>query len=211
MPVTVRRLAIAGILTATAVAVPIAALAGNNATGKAPTSTASAPVPRAAKSKPAESGVPLSAVAARLASRLGVSTSAAQHAVAQLQAGVSAAQIAHELGVSTERLNTALRAVKMSFAPPASSGAPAGGAKKPAQRGRDLTTLRAAAAALASRLGVSMSAAQDALHQLGVISARQGGLESNSPQFRAIAHRLGVSPARLDAALRAVKESLAGR
>lgn len=290
MPVTARHLAVAGVLAATAVAVPAAALAGSNSSSKPPSTPAHTVTAVAsaghAKAQGGARSVSLSAVAARLASRLGVSTSAAEHALQQLQGNVTSshlAAIAHELGVTPARLSTALREVKMSFAPPGSDAAKPGRSQgeitvqavaarlasrlgvststaqhalqqlqgrvvtssrlaaiahelgvtraqltnalrdvkmsfappgtRGAQKGRgpSLTTLPAAAAALASRLGVSMSAAQHALHQLGVISAREGGVESTSPQFRAIARELGVSTARLDNALRAVKESFAGR
>jgi hypothetical protein len=56
-----------------------------------------------------------------------------------------------------------------------------------------------------------MSAAQHAMHQIGVLSARDGGIESTSPQLHAIANGLGVSTAQLNRALRAVKEHFAER
>jgi hypothetical protein len=64
--------------------------------------------------------------------------------------------------------------------------------------------------ALAARLGVSHSAAQRAFNQLDALSGR-GGIDPASPAFAVIAHELGVSPARLAAALDAVKRSLAHR
>jgi len=64
------------------------------------------------------------------------------------------------------------------------------------------------AAALASKLGVSTSAAQRALDQIEALS--RGGIDPASPAFAAVAHDLGVSPDRLDAALAAAKGSLAG-
>lgn len=218
MPVTTRRLAVAGVLTAAAVAVPAAALAGINPSSKAPSTPAHTTKSAAtAKPKHPQGGgtITNAEVAARLASALGISKGAAEHALQQLQRNVTGSQlaaIAHELGVSPAQLNAALRQVKLSFASHGSSARPSGTHQKPAAGGpRDMTALPAAAALLSSRLGVSMSAAQDALHQLGVISARDGGVESTSPQFRAIAHQLGVSPTRLDNALRAVKEHFAGR
>lgn len=212
MPVTARRLAVAGVLVATAVAVPVAALAGSNPTSKAPTHTVAAT--KSAKPTGQSNGVEPAEVAARLASRLGVSKSAAEQALQQLQRNVTPAQmaaIAHQLGVTPARLNTALVEVKLSFAPPGSNANPSKAHGKPAASGRDLTSLPAAAALLSSRLGVSLSAAQQAMHQIGVLSARNGGIESTSPQFRAIAHGLGVSTAQLNGALRAVKEHFAER
>jgi hypothetical protein len=218
MPVTARQLVVAGVLTATAVAVPAAALAGGNNNTPATTRVGQTVSPGPSvkhPSKPPRSSVSLSEVASRLASRLGVSTSTAEHAVTQLQGNVTHsrfAAVAHELGVTPARLNTALREVKMSFAPAGGLSKEAGRGSRSVQSGhsRSLTALPAAAAALASHLGVSISAAQHAMHQLGVLSARQGGVESNSPQFRAIAHGLGVSVAQLNDALRTVKESFAG-
>ncbi|MBO0847303.1 MAG: hypothetical protein J2P22_18025 [Nocardioides sp.] len=204
MPVTTR-LYVAGVLVATAVALPAAALAGNNSTGKTPSAAPSATASDTAKPSSPEAGPSLSDVAARLASRLGVSTSAAEHALEQLQGDSSSSQIAavaHELGVTPARLNAAMVAVKMSFAPAGSRDV------KPGQ-GPGLTALPGAAEALASHLGVSLSAAQRAMNQIGALDARENGINSTDPQFIAIAHQLGVSTSQLDHALRAVKESFA--
>jgi hypothetical protein len=65
-------------------------------------------------------------------------------------------------------------------------------------------------AALATQLGVSHSAAQRVFTQLDALSGT-GGVDPASPAFAAIAHHLGVSAARLTAALDAAKQSLAGR
>jgi len=67
-----------------------------------------------------------------------------------------------------------------------------------------------AVAALAGGLDVSHSAAQRALAQIGALS-RQDGADPTGPAFAAIARDLGVSPARLAAALRGVKQAVAGR
>jgi hypothetical protein len=61
-------------------------------------------------------------------------------------------------------------------------------------------------AALASQLGLSTAAAQSALEQIGALSRTQG-VDPASAAFAAIAHRLGVSPTRLAAALPLVKEA----
>jgi hypothetical protein len=219
MPVTARRLAVAGVLTATAIAVPAVALAGNNPTTKTPTPAQTTAAPAGAKPKPqggGATGPSSSAVAARLASQLGVTKTAAEHALQQLQRNITHstfAAVAHELGVTPAQLNAALREVKLSFAPPGSSARPSRAHQKTAgPHGRSLTSRPAAAAALASRLGVSLAAAQQAMHQIGVLAARNGGgIESDSPQLAAIAHHLGVSRAALNNALRAVKVSFADR
>jgi hypothetical protein len=68
---------------------------------------------------------------------------------------------------------------------------------------------QAMATALASQLGVSHSAAQRAMNQINALSDRNG-VDPASPAFAAIAHQLGVTPARLAAALDAAKQA-AGR
>jgi hypothetical protein len=132
-----RRLAIAGVITATAIAVPAAALAygSDSPSGKPPpphgsVASASKSAPAASESAAAASksaavrsqpGPSAAAFVAALASRLGVATSAAQHAMQRIQAlgpyGVDPASpafaaIARDLGVSPARLAAALRAVK---------------------------------------------------------------------------------------------------
>jgi hypothetical protein len=59
---------------------------------------------------------------------------------------------------------------------------------------------------LATRLGVSTAAARGALEQIGALSRAQG-VDPASAGFAAIAHRLGVSPTRLAAALPLVKQA----
>jgi hypothetical protein len=63
-------------------------------------------------------------------------------------------------------------------------------------------------AALARQLGISDSAAQHLLDQLAELG--RGGVDPGSPAFATVAHSLGVTPARLAAALDTAKESLAG-
>ena len=64
-------------------------------------------------------------------------------------------------------------------------------------------------AAIAAQLGVSHGAAQRALNQLDALSGT-GGVDPASPAFATIARDLGVSAARLAAALPAAKQA-AGR
>jgi hypothetical protein len=135
-----RRLAIAGVITATAIAVPAAALASGpgSPSGKpappqasAVGASKSAAAPSASKSaaapsqltKQAQPDWPPAPVGA-FATRLGVSTSAAGRAFKQIAAlssknGVDPASsafaaIAHELGVSPAQLAAAWDAVKQS-------------------------------------------------------------------------------------------------
>jgi hypothetical protein len=65
----------------------------------------------------------------------------------------------------------------------------------------------AAAAGLAARLGVSTTAVQHALEQIGALAGKQG-VDPASPAFAAIAHGLGVSPTQLATALAGIKQSL---
>ena len=131
-----RRLAIAGVITATAIALPAAALASGPGSPSGKPSPPSASAPRASKSAPARSAsnsgaapsqvkqaqpdLPAAPVGA-FATRLGVSTSAGGRAFKQI-AGLSRhgsldlaspalAAIAHELGVSPAQLAAAWDAV----------------------------------------------------------------------------------------------------
>ena len=197
------RLAIAGAITATAIAVPAVALAasgsgspsGKPAPSQAAAATASKPAPpqasAASASKPA---VPSQLTA--LAASAGISTDrlqaglvATKRAGGNTAAGIAA--FAASTGVSHA---TAQRIVRAVFG---------------TQVDRGTIGRSAIVAALASQLGVSTSAAQNALNQLDALG--RSGIDPASPAFAAIAHDLGVSPARLAAALVAVKQSLAGR
>ena len=96
-------------------------------------------------------------------------------------------------------------------APSAAATNPAAASKSaaPESAASRSATMSAMVAALATRLGVGNSAAQRALNQLEALGG--DGIDSASPAFAAIAHDLGVSPAQLTGALRAAKQSLAGR
>ena len=131
-----RRLAIAGVITATAITLPVAALASGPGSPSGKPSPPSASAPSASKSAPARSAsnsgaapsqvkqaqpdLPAAPVGA-FATRLGVSTSAGGRAFKQI-AGLSRngsldpaspafAAIAHELGVSPAQLAAAWDAV----------------------------------------------------------------------------------------------------
>ena len=143
MPIPRHRLAVAGVIAVAAVAIPTAALASGpgspaakpsaspatagsasrSKTGHAPAPSAAAAQKAAAKHAQSRTGSP--SIAPVLASRLGVSTSAARRAVSQLvalgQGGVDPANpafatIARDLGVSPARLASALVAAKQSLA-----------------------------------------------------------------------------------------------
>jgi hypothetical protein len=76
-----------------------------------------------------------------------------------------------------------------------------------ASRAHDSGAAPSMVAALATQLGVSHSAAQRAMNQIDALSDRNG-VDPASPAFAAIAHQLGVTPARLAAALDAAKQAL---
>ena len=151
MPVPSRRLAVAGVIAAVVIALPAAAFAsGSTSSGKpGPSATASKSAPAVKSPAPADKSPgpnPSAAAAmkaaarqsgtierqaeqamvAALASQLGVSHSAAQRAMNQINAlsdrnGVDPASpafaaIAHELGVTPVRLAAALDAAKQAAA-----------------------------------------------------------------------------------------------
>jgi hypothetical protein len=76
-----------------------------------------------------------------------------------------------------------------------------------ASRAHDSGTAPSMVAALATQLGVSHSAAQRAMNEIDALSGRNG-VDPASPAFAAIAHQLGVTPARLAAALVAAKQAV---
>jgi hypothetical protein len=126
MPTLRRRLALAGVATAAAVAVPTAALAaGSGSPSTKPTVSAAAAASQKAAARQAQGQTGQPSIAAALATRLGISTSAAQHVIAQLgalgrggvdPASAAFATIARDLGVSPDRLAGALTAAKQSLA-----------------------------------------------------------------------------------------------
>jgi hypothetical protein len=191
----------AAVVLAAGIGVPGSALAlGSGGAGSKPTTSPAAATAAAAKT-PASSelsapvskpGLPnLSALAASAhisESRLQAGLEAAKKAGGNTMSGVAA--FARTTGVSTA---TAQRIVSSVI-------------KAPVNRG---LTSAAAAAALTSQLGVSTAATQSALEQLAMLARAQGGIDSNSVPFAAIAHRLGVTPTRLAAALPLVKQALA--
>ena len=184
------RLAIAGVITATAIAVPVAALASGpgSPSGKPASPQASA----GATKSPTPSPLPALAASAGISvSQLKAGLVAAKQAGGNTAAGITA--FTASTGVSQA---TAQRVIAAVFGTKAS--------KQPSQTGQP-----APVSALAAQLGVSRSAAQNVLSQLAEIG--RGGIDQGSPAFAAIAHQLGVSPDRLVAALQAAKQSMAGK
>jgi hypothetical protein len=193
------RLAIAGVIAAAAVTVPAAALAsGSDSLPGQPTPSQACAV-SACKSKAGHAAAIASAAPSQLAA------------------------LAATAGISTDRLQAGLAAAKRAdgntAAGIAAFAASAGVSQATAQRivhavfgtqvDRGKTGEPAIAAALASQLSVSTSAAQRAVNQLDAVG--EGGVDPASPVFATIARDLGVSPARLAAALDAVKQSEAGK
>ena len=86
----------------------------------------------------------------------------------------------------------------------------AAAASKSAAVGSQLT-VPAPVRAFATRLGVGTSGAGRALKQIAALNSRQHGVDPAGAAFAAIAHDLGVSPARLAAAWDGVKQSVAGK
>lgn len=202
-----RRLAVAGVIAATAIAVPAAALASSPGSPSGKPGPPSASAPSGGKQGPAPSGgnpepvirggktPPKQPPLAALAASAGIT-------VRQLEAGLEAAKqaggndaagiaaFAASTGVSNA---TAQRIVDAVFGTEV--------AKRPGQTGPSPVS------ALAAKLGVSQAAAKRALSQLQALGR---GIDPASPAFAAIAHGLGVSPERLAAALTAVKQGMAG-
>ena len=201
MSVRHRRLVVTAIVAAAAIAVPAAALASGSRSPAKPVPSSAKPVPSSAAAKKS------AAVAAEGTSR----------APSEFPA------LAASAGISVGRLQTGLLAAKR-----AGGGTPRGVAAFAAAAGvSNATAQRVIAAvfgnsidrsmtgptattALARQLGVSTSAARRALHQIEALNGNHG-VNPDSAAFAAVAHGLGVSPARLLAALDGVKRSLAAR
>ncbi|HKB31224.1 MAG TPA: hypothetical protein VKD26_10350 [Streptosporangiaceae bacterium] len=183
-----RRVAVAGVIAAAAIAVPTAALAYGSQT---PSVNPPKPPASAAAAKTSQGPTDLSG----LASSAGISTSqlnaglvAAKRAGGNSSAGIAA--FAVSTGVTSA---TAQRIVYAVFGTHVENG----------------PTGKSMAAALATQLGISPSAAQHAMKQIITLSGNHG-VDPASTAFAAVAHELGVSPARLAQALVAAKRSVAG-
>lgn len=221
MSVLQRRVAVAGVITATAIALPAAALAAGpgSPSGKAspPSSApaaASKPAPPPGSSRPAKSPGAAQSQLNRLAAEAGISVSqfedglrAVKQAGGNTPAGVAA--FAAATGVSQATAQRVVDAVFGTHPQPAGKGSKDSGQRvrpglkgEPGQQGQpDFVN------ALAAQLGVSHTAALHAFNQLLALGRN---INPASPAFAAIASHLGVTPDRLSAALGAAKRSLAG-
>ena len=190
------RLAIAGVITAAAVAVPAAALASGSGSPPGKPTPPQACAASVCKSKARHAAAITSAAPSQLAASAGISTdrlraglAAAKRAGGNTAAGIAA--FAASAGVSQATAQPMVHAVFGTQVDRGNTGGPPIGV------------------ALASQLGVSTSAAQRAVNQLDALG--EGGVDPASPAFAAIARDLGVSPARLAAGLKSVKQSEAGK
>lgn len=198
MPVRYRRIAVAGVLTAAAVAVPVAAFAS----GPGSPATKSAHSPATLKTESA-SGAAKSAAASQLSAALASSAGISE---SRLDAGLAAAKRAG--GSNAAGITAFARAAGVSHATAQRIVYAVFG--KQGKHVDNSLSGPSAVAALAAQLDVSTSAARHALQQIGALSGKDG-VDPASTAFAAIAHELGVSPTRLAGALDGVKESVAGR
>jgi hypothetical protein len=206
------RLALAGVITAAAIAVSAAAMT-SGPISPSPSGKPAQPLAPAGSAK--ESGAarsPLPALAASAGislSRLQAGLVAAKRVGGNTAAGIAA--FATSTGVSHTTAQRVVHAVTMTSPPgqPAPPQAPAGSAKKTvAARPQAIPV---AVRVLASRLRVSTNSAGRAFKQIAALSGKNGRVGPASPAFAAIAHDLGVSPAQLAAAWDAVKHSMVGK
>lgn len=190
------RLAVVGILAATAIAVPVAALASGSSPTPGPKSSSTAtPAAKsssaAAKSSSAATDMsPLASSVHLSEARLRAGLVAAKRAGGKGAAAVAA--FAHTTGASQATAQHVIDAV---------FGSQVGSAPSDADVAR----------ALAARLHVSTSAAGRAVRRLDALSSRAGGVDPNGAGFAAIAHALGVTPHQLAGALDGVKRAMAGK
>ena len=194
MSVRHRRLVVTAIVAAAAIAVPAAALASGSRSPAKPVPSSAAAKKSAAVAAEGTSRAPsdfpaLAASAGISVSRLQAGLLAAKRAGGGTPRGVAA--FAAAAGVSNA---TAQRIIAAVF----------GNSIDRSMTGPTATT------ALARQLGVSTSAARRAMHQIEALNGNHG-VNPDSAAFATVAHGLGVSPARLLAALDGVKRSLAAR
>ena len=121
--------------------------------------------------------------------------------------GPSATASSSAPAVKSPAPNTSLPASKSPGPNPSAAAAMKAAARQSGTLERQAE--QAMATALASQLGVSDSAAQRAMNQISALSDRNG-VDPASAAFAAIAHQLGVTPARLAATLYTAKQA-AGR
>ncbi len=203
------RLAVAGVITAAAIAGPAAALASGSGS---PSGKPAPPQASAACAKRSEAQSPLQALAASAGisvSRLQGGLVAAKRAGGNTAAGIAA--FAASTGVSyatAQRVLYAVTGTSRSGKPASPQASAAAASKSAAARSQ---TVPSAVRGLATRLGVSTSAAGRAFKQIAGLSSRNGGVDPASSAFAAIARDLGVTPARLAAAWDAITPSVAAK
>jgi hypothetical protein len=197
-------------------AVPAAALASG------PGSPSGKPAPPQASAASAKESAAQSQLAP-LAASAGISVSRLQAGlVAAKRAGGHTAGIAAFAAATGVSRSTAQRVlyVVMGTSPSGQPAPPPSGKPAPPQASAASASKSAAARsqtvptavrALATRLGVSTSAAGRAFKQMAALSSTSGAAGPGSTAFAAIARDLGVSPARLAAAWAAVKPRVAGQ
>jgi hypothetical protein len=208
MLVRYHRLGVAGVITAAAIAVPTAALASGSGSPSGKPAPPQASAASASTSAAAPQLHALAVSAGISVNRLQAGLVAAKRAGGNTAAGIAA--FAASTGVShatAQRVVYAVTGTSPSGKPASPQASAASASKSAAARSQ---TVPVAVRALATRLGVSTSAAGRALKQLGALSVK-GGVDPASPAFAAIARSLGVSPAQLAAAWDAVRHSVAGK
>jgi hypothetical protein len=194
-----RRLVMAAGITVAAIAVPAAALASGSGSPSGKPAPSPACATGACKSKASHADStksPTRSPLAGLAASADISPNRLQAGLitAKRDRGNTAAGIAAFAASTGVSPATAQRIVHAVFG---------------TQAGQSLTG-PASVRVLATRLGVSPNAAHRALERVGALSGNHG-IDPASPAFAAIAHDLGVRPAKLVAGLDAVKQSMAGR
>jgi hypothetical protein len=198
MLVRYHRLGVAGVITAAAIAVPAAALVSGSG------SPSGEPAPPQASAASASKASHAAAVKSGARPQLGALAASAGISTDRLQAGLVAAKRAGgntAAGIAAFAASTGVSHATAQRVVYAVSGA----------KVSKSVTVPAAVRALATRLGVSTSAAGRAFKQIAALSSKNGGIDPASSAFAAIARDLGVSPAQLAAAWDAVKPSVAGK
>jgi membrane-bound lytic murein transglycosylase B len=152
---------------------------------------------------------------AQLAKRYGVTVAQLENALRNVKLALGergtspadpavAAQFAQDLGLSLAQAKPLLHEV-LGQATVKEGGTPSkGGGGTPSKAAPE-----AFIDGLAQQLGISRERAAHVYQALEKLDQQQGGIDPNSPQFAAIAHRIGLTAEQLADALRQVKMSLA--
>ncbi|MEV6104239.1 hypothetical protein AB0M28_05910 [Streptomyces sp. NPDC051940] len=159
---------------------------------------------------------------AGLAQRYGVSVEALEQVLIQVKQALGEnggdrkdpallTLVARELGISEAKAADLLSEVFGASGPEDGKGDKAGKGKKGDKKGKagpQITPARFIQA-LAEELDITRAQATATMHALDRLG-RDHGVDPDSPEFAAIARGLGITPERLEDALRAVKIRLAG-